>query len=87
MRIRVLPWPNHLDEFSSRKGPGYDRVRVHHDHRPAARPRADQYALIFRIQRAMAVRRAIAVREIQEQAHAFDDEDRKKILTALDGAS
>jgi hypothetical protein len=50
------------------------------DHEPT---RGETNALIVRARRTLAVRRALAVREIQEQAHAFDEDDRKKIITAL----
>ena len=44
-------------------------------------------ALMVRVHRALAVRRAVAVREIQEQAGALDETDRQKLIKVLDEVS
>jgi hypothetical protein len=48
---------------------------------------AEKHALIAQARRALAVRRAIAVREIEEQAAALDEHDRQRIFKALGGVS
>lgn len=50
---------------------------------PAEITQDQQQALVHQAARALAVRRALAIREIEEQAAAFNAQDRQRILLAL----
>jgi hypothetical protein len=85
-----MAWPNDLDEFPSRKGQDMTIAEfntITGQELGRAPTQEEINALVVRARRALAVRRAVAVREIQEQAQALDETDRLRLIKALEKVS